>query len=92
MKLSTIQLAVALFVASVRSQGTDCTAVALTSIPACAQTCFVEGAPTIGCGGLDFACQCRQEAALYAAIENCVASSCPSSDFEKVIDGATTGE
>lgn len=92
MKLSTIQLATALFVAGVRSQGADCTSVALSSIPSCAQPCFLEGAPSIGCGGLDFACQCKQEAALYAAIENCVASSCPPSEFENVIDGASTGE
>lgn len=94
MKLSTIAIGTAaLFAAGpVLSQGADCTSVALKAIPACAQHCFLEGAPTMGCGGLDFACQCRQEAAMHAAIESCVASSCASSQFQSIIDGAATGK
>ncbi|KAL2136298.1 hypothetical protein VTI74DRAFT_4533 [Chaetomium olivicolor] len=88
MKFSALPLAAALLAAGALSQGKDCTSVALTAIPSCAQHCFLENAPTIGCGGLDFACQCKQQAALYAAIEGCVASSCPSSEFQNVIDGA----
>lgn len=70
----------------------NCAAVALTAIPQCAQTCFLNGAPTIGCGSLDFACQCASEAKLYAAIEGCVAAGCPSASYQAVIDGASSGE
>lgn len=70
----------------------NCAAVALTAIPQCAQSCFLNGAPTIGCGSLDFACQCASEAKLYAAIEGCVAAGCPSASYQAVIDGASTGE
>ncbi|KAK3393728.1 CFEM domain-containing protein [Podospora didyma] len=90
MKLSFINIvAGTLLVASgAQSQLTGCAAVAVSVIPSCAQTCFLEGAPTIGCSSFDFACQCQQEAALYAAIEGCVASSCPDSESQNVIDGA----
>lgn len=70
----------------------NCAAVALTAIPHCAQSCFLNGAPTIGCGSLDFACQCASEAKLYAAIEGCVATGCPSASYQGVIDGASSGE
>ena len=69
----------------------NCAAIALTAIPQCAQSCFLNGAPTIGCGGLDFACQCASEAKLYAAIEGCVATGCPTASFQAVIDGASSG-
>lgn len=69
----------------------DCLGVALTAIPNCAQSCFLNGAPSVGCGGTDFDCQCAQEAALYAAVEGCVSSSCPEASFQAVIDGASTG-
>lgn len=68
----------------------DCLGVALTAIPNCAQSCFLNGAPSVGCGGTDFDCQCAQEAALYAAVEGCVSSSCPEASFQAVIDGAST--
>ncbi|KAK1755294.1 MAC1 interacting protein 1 [Echria macrotheca] len=67
---------------------TDCVSVALKAIPSCAQPCFLEGAPTIGCDGLDFACQCRQQPAMFAAIEGCVAKACADDQFELVIDGS----
>ncbi|KAI1841159.1 hypothetical protein JX265_000498 [Neoarthrinium moseri] len=68
----------------------NCAAVAITAIPACAQSCFLSGAPSIGCGGTDFACQCDKEAALYAAVEGCVSSGCPEPSFQAVIDGASS--
>ncbi|KAK0731125.1 hypothetical protein B0H67DRAFT_639550 [Lasiosphaeris hirsuta] len=70
------------------SQLSGCAAVAVTAIPTCAQSCYLDGAPTIGCAGLDFECQCSKQAALFAAIESCVAESCEASEYEKVIDGA----
>ena len=96
MRLSTAPLLTTLLAATrVLSQdddaGDDCASLALSAIPACAQPCFVDGAPTIGCSELDFACQCRQPAALYAAVESCVASSCDASAFQDVIDGAESG-
>ncbi|KAH8911569.1 hypothetical protein BR93DRAFT_975538 [Coniochaeta sp. PMI_546] len=71
-------------------EAANCAAIALTAIPQCAQTCFLNGAPTIGCGGLDFACQCASEAKLYAAIEGCVATGCPTASYQAVIDGASS--
>ena len=73
-------------------RSTDCVSVALTAIPSCAQPCYLENAPSIGCDGLDFACQCGKQAAMFAAIEDCVAIKCPESQFEKVIDGSAEGE
>ncbi|KAH6655596.1 hypothetical protein BKA67DRAFT_534512 [Truncatella angustata] len=68
----------------------NCLAVALTAIPGCAQSCILNGAPSIGCSGTDFACQCDKEAALYAAIEGCVSSACPEPSYQAVIDGASS--
>lgn len=70
----------------------ECANVALTAIPGCAQNCILNGAPTIGCGGTDFDCQCAQSAALFAAVEGCVATACPSASYQGVIDGASTGK
>jgi hypothetical protein len=91
MKASTAQLLVALFAASVRAAGEDCTPVVLNAIPVCAQQCFINGAVSLGCSPVEFDCQCRQQAALYAAMENCVATSCDQSEFQAVIDGAAAG-
>lgn len=88
MKLTILVGAAALLVTEAVAQ--DCLNVALTAIPSCAQSCFLDGAPAVGCGGTDFACQCNQEAALYAAIEGCVASGCSQPSYQAVIDGASS--
>lgn len=82
----------ALFATKMIAQAADCLDVAQAEIPSCAQSCFLENAPSVGCGGLDFTCQCQNEATLYAAIEPCVASGCSESSFQAVIDGASSGE
>lgn len=69
----------------------NCAATAVSAIPSCAQNCILSGAPAIGCGGTDFACQCQQTAALFAAVDGCVAASCPSASYQAVIDGVSTG-
>ncbi|KAI0891294.1 hypothetical protein F4806DRAFT_308301 [Annulohypoxylon nitens] len=81
---------VALFATKMIAQAADCLDVAQAEIPSCAQSCFLENAPSVGCGGLDFTCQCQNEATLYAAIEPCVASGCSESSFQAVIDGASS--
>ena len=94
MRLSTAPLFAALFAAaSVRAQDADanCTSAALSSIPACALPCFVHGAATIGCGGLDVACLCRQQAALLAAVEPCMATSCNDTELQDALDAAEAG-
>ncbi|KAF6825883.1 CFEM domain-containing protein [Colletotrichum plurivorum] len=68
----------------------NCASVAVTAIPSCAQGCFLDGASFVGCDSLDFGCQCGKEAALYAAIEPCVATGCPSASFQAVINGASS--
>ncbi|KAK3996128.1 hypothetical protein QBC44DRAFT_157971 [Cladorrhinum sp. PSN332] len=100
MRLSTLPFAFAIFItatttttaaaaAGVQAQANNgCQSVALQYIPSCAQPCFVNKAPEIGCGGLDFVCQCQKQAALYAAIEGCVVDSCASDQYQAVIDGA----
>ncbi|KAK4165743.1 hypothetical protein QBC43DRAFT_350889 [Cladorrhinum sp. PSN259] len=91
MRLLLLNLAVVFLTTTAQAQANkDCTSVALQAIPSCAQPCFVNKAPEIGCGGLDFVCQCQKQAALYAAIEGCVVDSCPSSQYQAVIDGAGT--
>jgi len=74
------------------AQANDCLEVALAAIPVCAQGCYLEGAPTIGCDGLDFACQCDKQAAMFAAIESCVVAACKEVEFSAVIDGAAQGK
>lgn len=81
----------AVLVASVAT-AQDCISVALSAIPSCAQPCFLNGAPTIGCSGTDFKCQCQQQAKMFAAVESCVQKSCPESEFQKTIDGSDKGE
>ncbi|OTA94250.1 hypothetical protein M434DRAFT_394909 [Hypoxylon sp. CO27-5] len=78
------------FTAKAVVRAADCLSVAQTEIPSCAQPCFVENARSVGCSGTDFACQCENEATLYAAIESCVASGCPEPSFQAVIDGASS--
>ncbi|OHW97972.1 CFEM domain-containing protein [Colletotrichum incanum] len=68
----------------------NCASVAVTAIPSCAQSCFLEGASFVGCDSLDFSCQCGKEAALYAAIEPCVATGCPAASIQAVINGASS--
>ncbi|KAB5577966.1 hypothetical protein GE09DRAFT_536167 [Coniochaeta sp. 2T2.1] len=87
-KIIQLLLGAALLIAV--TEAADCAAVALKAIPQCAQSCFINGAPTIGCGSLDFACQCASEAKLYAAIEGCVATGCPAPSYQAVIDGASS--
>ncbi|KAK3389086.1 hypothetical protein B0T20DRAFT_94090 [Sordaria brevicollis] len=88
MKFSTISAAGALFLAGVNAQVSGCVGVALKVIPSCAQACFIDNAPSVGCDGFDFACQCKKQADFMAAIESCVIKSCEASQFQDVIDGA----
>ncbi|KAF9880453.1 putative CFEM domain-containing protein [Colletotrichum karsti] len=79
-----------LVLASGAAAAENCASVAVTAIPSCAQSCFLEGASFVGCDSLDFGCQCGKEAALYAAIEPCVATGCPAASFQAVINGASS--
>ncbi|KAJ0332540.1 hypothetical protein COL922a_011337 [Colletotrichum nupharicola] len=79
------------FLASGAAAAENCASVAVTAIPFCAQSCFLEGASYVGCDSLDFGCQCGKEAALYVAIEPCVATGCPAASFQAVINGASSG-
>lgn len=93
MKISPAHLLATLFIAEIQAQSlppNSCAAVAATAVPKCAQSCFINNAPSVGCGGLDFACQCEKKASFFAAVEGCVGSSCQSSEFQKVIDGASS--
>ncbi|KAI1371768.1 hypothetical protein F4677DRAFT_450111 [Hypoxylon crocopeplum] len=89
MKLGSFASTV-LFAAEAVVRATDCLNVALNEIPTCAQSCFFENASSVGCAGIDFACQCQNEGTLYAAIESCVASGCPEPSFQAVINGASS--
>ncbi|KAG7039146.1 CFEM domain-containing protein [Colletotrichum scovillei] len=80
----------AVLLASGVAAAENCASVAVTAIPSCAQSCFLDGASFVGCDSLDFSCQCGQEAALYAAIEPCVATGCPAASFQAVINGASS--
>lgn len=91
MKTFAVLAGALLLAAGASADAPNCAAVALSAIPQCAQSCFLKGAPEVGCGGTDFACQCEQEARLYAAIEGCVASGCPAQSYQAVIDGASSG-
>jgi hypothetical protein len=93
MKLSPLQLAGAatLLVNGVCARF-DIAGVAQKAVPLCAQPCFVAGTSQIGCGITDYACQCTHEAALFAAVEECVATSCESTLYQSVIEGRSLGE
>lgn len=73
------------------ARGRDCVATAMSVVPNCAQKCILDGSPSIGCSGWDFACQCEHKAALMAAVEPCVLSACPPSSYQAIIDGASKG-
>lgn len=92
MKHTSLSLLSFLLHLSGQALAQNCVATALAVIPSCAQNCILNGAPSIGCGGTDFDCQCQQTAALYAAVEGCVQSSCPTASYQAVIDGASTGK
>ena len=93
MKLSPIfGIIVLLFREAVVVGAADCVNLALSVIPSCAQNCFLNGAPSVGCAGVDFNCQCEQEARLYAIAEDCVSTACPSASYQAVIDGGSSGE
>ena len=89
--LPVLGAAALLFLSRRVHAGENCLNVALSAVPSCAQPCYLEGAPTIGCDGLDFACQCAKQAAMFAAIEGCVADKCPAAEVEGVIDGSDKG-
>lgn len=83
--LSVVAASVAAFAGIAAAQ--DCIATALKVIPQCAQACFLNGAPAIGCAGTDFQCQCKSQPKLMAAVEGCVQTACPTASYQAVIDG-----
>ncbi|KAL8377488.1 hypothetical protein RB595_008254 [Gaeumannomyces hyphopodioides] len=83
--LSIVAASVAAFAGAAAAQ--DCVATALKVIPQCAQSCFLNGAPAIGCAGTDFQCQCKSQPQLMAAVEGCVQKACPTASYQAVIDG-----
>ncbi|KAL8344236.1 hypothetical protein RB601_004664 [Gaeumannomyces tritici] len=83
--LNVVAASVAAFAGVAAAQ--DCVATALKVIPQCAQACFIKGAPSIGCAGTDFQCQCKSQPKLMAAVEGCVQTACPTSSYQAVIDG-----
>ena len=85
--MSIVAASVAVFAGVAAAE--DCVALALKVIPSCAQTCFLTGAPTIGCQGTDFQCQCKNQPKLMAAVEGCVQKSCPPESYQAVIDGGS---
>lgn len=68
----------------------DCTQVALSSIPTCAHDCFFEYAPSVGCGALDFPCQCESvaRASMTGLMMGCVLSNCWAWSIPGIIKGA----
>ncbi|KAL8388706.1 hypothetical protein RB599_010044 [Gaeumannomyces hyphopodioides] len=84
--LSIVAASVAAFAAAAAA-AQDCVATALKVIPQCAQSCFLNGAPAIGCAGTDFQCQCKSQPQLMAAVEGCVQTACPTASYQAVIDG-----
>ncbi|KLU85728.1 hypothetical protein MAPG_04748 [Magnaporthiopsis poae ATCC 64411] len=89
MKFSTSIVAASVAAFAGVAAAEDCVALALKVIPSCAQTCFLTGAPTIGCQGTDFQCQCKNQPKLMAAVEGCVQKSCPPESYQAVIDGGS---
>ncbi|ROV90984.1 hypothetical protein VSDG_07681 [Cytospora chrysosperma] len=53
---------------------TDCTATA--AIPSCGVPCITSAASAIGCGTVDYACQCTSSAELQSSAQACVLSAC----------------
>lgn len=74
------------------SSATSCINSAFARVPACAQSCLLSGAASVGCGATDFVCQCERTAALFAAADSCVSLSCPAESYQGVIDGVDLGE
>ncbi|KAM0334556.1 hypothetical protein ACHAQA_001586 [Verticillium albo-atrum] len=70
----------------------DCGPVATSAVPACAQPCFLQAAPNVGCDADDYACQCEAEAqaSLTQLLVPCVATACPAASLQAVITGASS--
>ncbi|EGY22145.1 uncharacterized protein VDAG_03583 [Verticillium dahliae VdLs.17] len=70
----------------------DCGPVATSAVPACAQHCFLDAAPNVGCDATDYACQCEAEAqaSLTQLLVPCVATACPPASLQAVITGASS--
>lgn len=69
-----------------------CVATAFALVPACAQSCVLGSAASVGCASTDFECQCQKTAALFAAVDSCVSLACPAQSYQAVIDGVELGE
>ncbi|KAM0279371.1 hypothetical protein ACHAQH_004636 [Verticillium albo-atrum] len=70
----------------------DCGPIATSAVPACAQPCFSQAAPNVGCDVNDYACQCEAEAqaSLTQLLVPCVATACPAASLQAVITGASS--
>lgn len=68
----------------------DCAQLALTSIPKCAQACFFDNASKVGCGPLNFACQCEPSAraSMTGLMAPCVMTECWPWEYYQIIQGA----
>lgn len=78
--------------ASAAAATSPCVATAFALVPACAQSCVLGGAASVGCASTDFGCQCQKTAALFAAVDGCVSLACPAQSYQAVIDGVELGE
>ena len=69
----------------------DCGPVATSAVPECAQACFTNGAPEVGCDPHDYGCQCQPDAlaSLSQILVPCVATACPPASIPVVIEGAS---
>jgi len=64
----------------------------LGAVPESAQSFFNDGVPSLGCGGVDFACQCQQQARIFATVEEFVSRRSPFASYRDVIIGASSGK
>jgi hypothetical protein len=77
---------------TVVGQTPNCAASA-AAVPTCALSCFNSAIPKVGCGIIDYACQCSssQFAQISTALVPCVATACPAASFAAVAASANAG-
>ena len=71
----------------------NCTSLAQEVMPTCAQECYLSIATGVGCGALDFPCQCEEDtkAKLTTMMMPCVLTACDFADLPSVIAGGSSG-
>ncbi|KAH8879074.1 hypothetical protein GQ53DRAFT_834450 [Thozetella sp. PMI_491] len=75
-------LALAALFAGLVAADTDPNSI-VAQVPSCAMTCLIRGAAAVGCGTVDYKCQCTHMTDLTQAVTPCLAQGCTVDEIAK---------